>query len=475
MNNSKNFVHNLVRSLTSLEKSYVKRKIKNNEVHLLQLLEDLYKTDVCDNKELQKKFKGRKYINNLTQNKNYLRQKVMDSLIQYSIRHSAEIEKRNTLNTITILIEKGFLKKAKDLIDNTLLIANKYEDYTTCYELSVIIRKLYSSNVSNTITSEEFNTYIEKRKYYLKQLNRSESIASLSDIHLSSIPNKEKIEMITAYLKEINFFHQKALPQDYPYDAKRIFFFTKSELARFENDTTSRNFYIQKIFELFKQYPHFIENHFSVYLVDSINYLNSFLSTGNYQSFFQEHQKIMKQIGQYKNKDVSKESYWLHILQFLFPQNAYNNSEQFEKALSFAKEYQHFINVNKKDLSEHFIATSVTQIALAYLYNQQFEKVLDVIEPYVKIKIYAHQYTFRILEILSHYCLKNDMLMEYLFNSFMYYLKSTKKKSQTKGILTLKKAISTKNLKPIHNSTFESFFYLSWETIHQIENNIFKN
>lgn len=477
MSHSRNFVHNLVKTLTSLEKAYIKRQIKSNEIHLLQLLEDLYKTEVCDNKHFIKKYKNRGYIKNFTQNKNYLRQKVINGLVQYGVKHSTEIEKRNLLNIITILVEKGFFKRAKDLIDDILLIADKYEDYTTCYDLSIVIRKIYSSNVSYTLSPDEINKYAEARRFYLKQLNRFETVAGLNDIHFSAINDNEKsktIQAILSYLKKIGLHNIEALPDDYPFSTKRIFYFTKSELARLENNVKSRNFYITEIFKLFQNYPHFIEKDFSGYLVDSINYLNSFLSTSNYVSFFEEHQKIINQIHQLKKEVLSKETYRLHILQYLFPQNAYNNSDNFEDANSFAIKYQNFIERNKSDLSEHFIGTSVTQIAIAYLYNQKFEKVLDVVEPYSKIKIYAHQYTFRLLQILCHYFLENDMLMPYLFNSFGHYLKTVEKKTQIKGIHVLKKALTHKKLETLDNQTFENFFYLRWELLNMFSEKKFR-
>jgi len=474
MSNSKNFVHNLVKALTPLEKAYIKRQIKKNEVHLLQLLEDLYKTEICDNKEFIKKYSTKNYTKNFTQNKNYLRQKIINGLVKYGIKHSAEIEKRNLLNIITILIEKGFLKKAKEMIDRILSISLKYEDYTTCYDLSIIIRNIYGDNIAYSLSPEEMNDYAVSRRFYLKQLNRFETIAGLNDIHFLSINEKEKINNITSYLKKTKLYHLEALPEDYPYNAKRIFYYTKSELARLGKDAKTRNLYIAKIFKLLQNYPHFIEKDFSGYLVDSINYLNGFLSMGSYDSFFSEHQKIVDQIEQFKKTDRSKDRYLLNILQYLFPQNAYNNSEKYKNALSFVEEYQNFIESNKKDLSEHFIATSITQIAIAYLYNQKFDIALDVIEPYVKIKIYTHQYTFRLLQILCHYFMKNDMLMPYLFNSFSHYLKTVEKKEQNKGIQALKKALSQKKLATINDHTFENFFYLRWPLLNNINENIFK-
>jgi len=471
---TRNFVHNLVKTLTPVEKAFIKRQIKNNEVHLLQLLEDLYKTEVCDNKYFIKKYKTRNYTKNFTQNKNYLKQKIINGLVQYGIKYSTEIEKRNLLNIISVLIEKGFFRKAKDLIDDILALAKKYEDYTTCYDLSIIIRKIYSSNISYSLPYKEIYKYAENRRFYLKQLNRFETLAGLNDIHLSTINDNKKIEALSAYLKENEFYFNDELPEDYPFDAKRIFYFTKSELARLKKDVKTRNLYIRKNFELLQNYPHFIEKDIFSYLVDSINYLNSFLSTSDYNSFFEEHQKIINQISQLKKAVPSKDSYRLHILRYLFPQNAYNNSEKFNEALSFAEEYQHFIKKNEKDLSEHFIATSITQIAIAYLYNQKFEKVLDIIEPYAKTKIYTHQYTFRLLQILAHYFLKNDMLMPYLFNSFTHYLKTAEKKAQIKGILTLKKAITKHTLKTIKNDAFENFFYLRWDLLKDISLSIYK-
>lgn len=459
-----NFTHYLVKSLSSSEKSFIKKQIKGNEVHLISLLDDLYKTKICSNKEFRKLFNTKKYAKNLTQNKNYLRQKIINALILYKCGRIPKITKRQQLNVIDVLVEKGFLKKTIQLIDELLNECKKYEAFTIGYDLAVRARRIHSNNITFSLKTTDIKRYANERRYCLEQLTKIEQLANLNDIHLMAMEVDEKIKAITTQLKILNLEIEE-LPADYPYTAKRIFYYTKSELAKYKNEQEKRIFYLAKLVKLYNQYPHFIEREYTKYLVDSINYLNSLIVALDFKCFFVEHAEIIKQVKTLQNTAYVAENSRVYVLQFLFPQNALSNSGNFIAALKFANSYWSFLNTNKTKLSIQFVEASIIQISIAYLYNKNYTKPLDIIEPHIKSKNYQHQYNFRLIQLVSHYYLKNDFLMEHLFNSFVHFLKANDKKDAAKGIYILKKYIYNKMLIAMKNTDLEDFVWIKFHLL----------
>ncbi len=461
MSKAENFTHSLVKALSLLEKTYIKKQFKKNELHLATLLDDLYKTELCSNKAFKAKYAHKGYAKNLTQNKNYLRRKIIDVLVKYQEKNIPEIEKRHYLNIISVLIQKGFFKKTKELINDLLVKANKYEEYTTCYDLATLLRKIYTNNVFFSLSKDEIKKNAADRRFYLDQLNKLEELASINDIHFTPMPDKEKIEAFSQQLKALHL-EVEELPENYPYAAKRMFYFTKSQLAKLQGQHEQGIFYLSKLLALYQNYPQFIEKDYTIFLIDCINYLNSILYNSNYTLFFEEHQKIMQELSKLKSSSHLIDDSRLYVVQYLFPQFAYNNSGQLDKALKFTVAYHQFLKDHQTELSTQYLEASIIQIAIALLYNKQYEEMLDVIEPHLKSKIYAHQYTLRILQILSHHYLNNHLLIEHLFSSFLHYLKTVNQKEKTKGILQFKKSLEQQTVAQMKNAVVEDFVWIQW-------------
>jgi len=462
MGRVESFTHHLVKTLSASEKSYIKKQVKGNKLHLVELLDDLYKTEVCSNKEFAKQFRSRKYAKNLTQNKNYLRRKIIDTLVIYQCNRSPEINKRHQLNTIDVLIEKGFFDKTKPLIDGLLNECKKYEAFTTGYDLAVKARRIHNNNISSSLSKEIIKHYADERRFFLDQLSKVEQMATLNDIHITQITESEKIKAITKQLKLLNL-EVEVLPDDYPYNAKRIFYYTKSELAKLKNEQEKRIFYLGKLVQLYENYPQFIERGYTHYLVDCINYLNSLINNLEYDRFSNEHKKIMTQLEVLEKANHVSENSRLYVLKYLFPQNAFNDSGDFGGALTFAQSYLLFLKKKKRKLTKRFAEVSSIQIALAFLYNEIYDNALDIIEPHLKSKNYINQYAIRVIQIICHYYLKNEFLMDHLFSSFIHYLKTNDKKEAITGVNRFKKYILRNELHKIKNDVLEDFTWVKWE------------
>lgn len=82
-------------------------------------------------------------------------------------------------------------------------------------------------------------------------------------------------------------------------------------------------------------------------------------------------------------------------------------------------------------------------------------------------KNYANQYTARIIQILAHHLSGDDLLLEYLFRSFLNYLKSKGKNEQSTKIRKLKEHIKTNSIFKLSNKDFEDFVNIHWALFKQ--------
>lgn len=113
MKRSTSFTFDLIKTLNSSEKTYIKKQIGTSGKHMLQLFSDLSKCDLYNKETFIKNNKGKSYIQNLSQNQTYLQKKIIEELINYRSKTVFEIEMYNKINEILVLIDKNFIKKQR--------------------------------------------------------------------------------------------------------------------------------------------------------------------------------------------------------------------------------------------------------------------------------------------------------------------------------------------------------------------------
>jgi len=115
MKRSISFTFDLVKTLDSQEKTYIKKQIRSSGKHLEQLFDDLSRSDSYNKEEFVKKYKNKSYIQNLSQNQTYLGKKIIKELINYRSKTVFQIDIHHRINEVLILIDKKFYRKAKKI------------------------------------------------------------------------------------------------------------------------------------------------------------------------------------------------------------------------------------------------------------------------------------------------------------------------------------------------------------------------
>jgi len=465
MKSSSSFTVEIIKSLNPSEKAYVKKQISSGNKHLIQLFNDLNKCDNYQKSTFVKKNRHKGYITNLSQNKNYLGRKIIDALINYRAKSFIEIEIYNLINEIHILIDKKFYKRAKKLIDRALEKVELVENYNIGYTLIGILLRILNDRVQFALSKDEIKIYKNKRRFFLKQMNLLDQFDELHVIYIENVDSKMLLKAYQEKLKHLNLSDKKDLPAGYPLQAKRIFYFAKAKISELLNQPEDCVYFSEKAFKIYEKNEHLLKHNYLLFLRDSVNYLNNLLIKGDYSKLLIEQKRINVLSKKHNNDFLYVNNNILGVINYLMPQIAYNYGKYFDKALEFSNKYLSFLMSSNGHLSDHFEAVSSIHITYANLYNRHYTKALECIEPALKHKNYSNQYVARILKILAHYYLGDDLVLDHLFRSFFNYLKTADKKEQIANIRKLKKHINTKTIYQLKNEDFEEFVYIHWEEL----------
>lgn len=464
MKKSTSFTYDLIRTLSPPEKTYVKKTIGSSSSKYLGLLfDDLCKYDFFQKEKFIEDNRDKPYIDNLCQNKNYLSKKIIEALISYRSKAVLEIEINEKINEALILLEKKFYKRAKKIIDGCLEKALSIEDYLTCCSLIDIIFRTVHTGLYFRLSDCEINRYRTARDLYLTQLNRINKFTGLGNDLICQSNSIEKINAFQTKLKELGLTNKMDLPEDYPFVAKRIFYISKAYCERELGNKCLSISLMGKLIDLYKKDELFLALNFSSFLKDSTMYLGNMNCAHDYDNFFKAQFEILRFIKKIKPIRHHTNNTYIYYIKYLYPQSVLNNSRHFTKSIQLALKHKKFIDSKKNKLSSFYRAISSLEITLAYLYNHEYEQALTHLEPAFDSKDYIIQYGSRILKILIHHTLKDDFLLDSLFQSFTHYLKTVNKKDQIPSINKLKKHIKNNTVHLLKNEDFEDFIYIHWD------------
>lgn len=147
----KNDLHDLVCSLTKSEKRYFKLQCRRQgtDGNYLRIFEVLEKQADFDERALREQFAGETFSNQLHVTKNYLREKILESLRDFHSQMSKDIVVKDLLKNVEILFYKELYGQAADELRRAESLANDYELHTAQIEVSRWKRRLEQTSHPN--------------------------------------------------------------------------------------------------------------------------------------------------------------------------------------------------------------------------------------------------------------------------------------------------------------------------------------
>ena len=115
MNTTEN-LHRLIKSLTSPEKTYLKRQLKFHQIkgqsNYLKLYELVAKQEVFDEKKLAMPLKRQKFSNHLSATVHHLTKRILAAMRNYHAESGVDSQLHNLIQDVLFLHKKGHYSQA---------------------------------------------------------------------------------------------------------------------------------------------------------------------------------------------------------------------------------------------------------------------------------------------------------------------------------------------------------------------------
>lgn len=431
----------LIQSLTRTEKAYFKKfaykKDKAKDNPYLQLFDAIDRQKEYDEEKLVKKFRKEKFVKQFSVAKNYLLNLIVSSLADYDSNKNNRNRLLQMLREIRALKDRGATDLAQKRIDAAVKLAEKYQDDWVLYELyimSVVLMPLKNS-------TKRFEFY-EKAQKTVSTLQNREDYRKIYGRYLQLTNRVSKVRE-EQNKQDWETLMQHPLLQDV---TKSITFSTQYQFyeiwtnyhLHFKNREAAYR-QMQKQVELFDQNPIYIETKAIIYLM-TLNNLMFIQGMFNKHSELEETSKLILQ--------KRKEKFLAPIAQ-IRPNIFYTLEGTLLAYYLELKDYQKAYEMIPKvracnpQIFEHEKDRTFRNrfnMAVAYFYRKEYDAALDEVNELLDFKELDRESPdigsfARILDLLIHFELGNNLLIEYTSRSAYRFLYKHKKLYRVESIL----------------------------------------
>lgn len=424
----------LIKALTKAEKRSFKLYATRNsatseDLKFLQLFDFIEKSDHYSDEHALKKLPQLKKAQ-LSNLKAHLYKQVLTSLRLQNLNRRPDSEIRETIDHAQILYQKGFYVQALRLLDKAKENAKKqHADILTLaiVQFEKIIESQYITRSIDTRADELCNESIELE-------NRISGAIMYSNIALQLYSLYLKVGFVRDekdYLFVKNFFYSKlpaSIPSNLSVEEKLHLYNAYVRYNHIIQDFVMSYRYAKLWVNLFESSPTMIEQNKELYVKGLHNLLLSLFNLRSYSRF-------VIALNHFENKVLTERDSENVLL--LYKQYLYTNQinrcyldGNFKEGLTWIPKIEAFIEESSDKLDIHRILVFYYKIACLYfgmgnyrLAIQYLNKIIHQLEQDIREDIQAFA---RILNLIAHFELGNDDLVEYQIKSVYRYLSKIK-------------------------------------------------
>lgn len=420
----------LIQSLSKAEKRSFKLYANRNSSSLeamkyLQLFDFIEKNEQYSDEHVLKKITDIKK-SQLSNLKAHLYKQLLTSLRLQHANHLPAIEVRETIDHALILYHKGFYNQALRQLDKAKQLATKLQSmvmHLEILEFEKVIESQYITR-SNATRADELTTESKLLEAHVR------SAVDFSNLSL---------QLYALYVK-VGFVRDE---KDYRYVkeffATRLPTYTLSDLG-FEEKMHLYNalvwyHYITQEFlmcfkyaklwvDLFEEYPLVKELYLEMYLKGLYNLQNALFNLRNHQRLSETVQLIQNSV---PTGATNENVILLQQMYVLTGQiNEYYLCGTFTEGLSIVPKVEAYIASNQDKLDKHRIMILYYKVACMYFGSGDYRMTIRYLNKIIQLKDLALrediQCFARILNLIAHFELGNDDLVEYQIKSVYRFL-----------------------------------------------------
>ncbi|WP_062057069.1 hypothetical protein [Aquimarina longa] len=396
----------LIKSLSKSEKRYFKLSSQaNDNTEYLHLFDAIEMQKQYDEPKIKELFKDKAFIIQLTTIKNYLKQRILQSLRNYHSRVSKNAELMDIIRNVEILYHKG-------LYTICLSELSRAEKKATNFQQDVLLFHIYDwkRKVHQAVRPQDFETL---KTITLQQKNTLESTNEYIELLLANIdPDKFSL----SHKKNLSL-QNKTLKTLHKYRKQILIKHTEKAKQTLED-----------LIKEWDQNPELLKEYFSMYFSINNNLLGFLVFKKQYKEAFVRILLLKQKSLTIDNTSAAliKEKLRLYNIEL----EIHRNLKGLHTTHEIIDEIQSFISQHKSVAPNNYWLSFKFQFATIYFLKKDFKKALHWVN-----EILNHQtkkdrkdlitYTLW-LNLLIHYELSNGFTIRYLIDALKKQLKKQK-------------------------------------------------
>lgn len=418
----------LIKSLTKAEKRqfklYATPSTGEKDLKFVKLFDALDQMEEYDEKLIRKKAPGIN-IAQLSNIKGHLYKKILKSLRLLEINQSEDIEIRENIDYARVLYNKGLYKQSLKILDKIKVKAKESHEYALQLEIIDFEKLIEGQYITRSVDNraEELGQEASELTVRLARSHEFSNLAlSLYGLYLKlgSARNESDFKVVS------RFFYRK-LPD---YQENELSFFEKLHLYQslvWYNyiilDFVKCYRYAQAWVNLFHQHPDMKQNKPDLYVKGLHNLLAALFNIQHHRKFVE----ILDEIGSLRQLSINEN---VNTLVFIYYYNNKINQHfmegRFSEGLYLVDEVIDGLQNIESRIDQHRWLVFYYKIACLYFGsgdNRSAVKYLNMIINFRDSNLREDIQCFaRILNLIAHYELGNNDLLEYQIKSTYRYL-----------------------------------------------------
>jgi tetratricopeptide (TPR) repeat protein len=429
-NRQTDILFQLIKSLEKAEKRhfklYIKRSSGNSDLKIIRLFDVIDKLKEFDDSVLIKKMGDvtRPQLGNL---KAHLYKQILASLRLLKSSDSIDLQLNEQFDYAHILYKKGLFLQSLRILDRAKELARANQKFNFLPQIISLEKRIEGLHITRSMQNRA-----EQLSAEANEVSRHiDHVARLSNLALQLYSwyiqhgharNEEDEEDIRAFMKahlpkdawQQTGFYEKL----YLYQSFCWFAFIRQDFLQYYK-------YTKKWVSLFEEQPLMVRVETGHYIKGLHNLLNAHFDLRNFKEF----EKTLKVFEKFAETERVKQHDNFRIQAFIYINIARINQHfimgTFKEGLKLVPEIEYRMEEYHLFVDQHRILVLNYKIAMLYFGSGNYNACIDYLQKIINEKTdlrYDLQCYARVVHLLAHYELGNDMLMESLSKSVYRFM-----------------------------------------------------
>ena len=427
---SADILFQLIRSLEKAEKRhfklYIKRSSANAELKVVRLFDVLDKMKEYDEKNLLKKMGPvtRPQLGNL---KSHLYKQIMASLRLLKSADSMDLQLNEQFDYAHILYKKGLFHQSLRILERAKETAKTNQKFNFLPQIISLEKRIENLHITRSLRDRAATLSAEANEVS-KHIDKVARLSNLA-LQLYSWYIQHGHARNEEDEKDIRVFMKENLPADawkqtgfyerlYLYQSFSWYAFIRQDFLQYYR-------YTQKWVDLFAEQPLMVRVETGHYIKGLHNLLNAHFDLRNHRGF----ERALYQFEKLAQTPRVKDHDNFRIQAFIYISIARINQHfmkgTFKEGLALVPEIERRMEKYSLFVDHHRILVMNYKIAMLYFGSGDHNRSIDYLQKIIHNKTdlrYDLQCYARLLHMLAHYELGNDMLMESLSKSVYRFM-----------------------------------------------------